>query len=67
MKAQTGWSFSFILCFTSALDGVRWSTPRSDRFTPSKKTRGQLNRSLGGPRGRYGQVLKISPPRGFET
>ena len=33
---------------------------------PPGKTRYLLYRSLGGPQGRSGQVLKISPPPGFD-
>jgi len=50
------------LSLTLALDGGVWSTPRSDRFTPGKETRYPLYRRLGGPQGRSGRVLKISPP-----
>jgi hypothetical protein len=48
---------------TSALGGVVWSAPRSDRFTPG--TRYPLYRRLGGPQGRSGRVRKIAPLPGF--
>jgi hypothetical protein len=43
-----------------------WSTPRPGRFTPGKDTRYPLYRRLGGPQGRSGRLLKISPPPGFD-
>ena len=54
------------LSLTLALDEGGWSTPRPGRFTPWKETRYPLYRRLGGPQGRSGRVLKISPPPGFD-
>ena len=39
---------------------------RSSPLYPGKETRFPLYRRLFGPRGRSGQVWKISPPPGFE-
>jgi hypothetical protein len=58
--------YSSTLSLTLALDGGGWSTPRPGRFTPGKETRYQLYRRLGGPQGRSGRVLIISPPPGFD-
>jgi len=59
--------YSSTLTLTSALDGVGWSTPRPGRSLPLGKTRYPLNRRLGGPQGRSGQVRSISPPPGFDS
>jgi hypothetical protein len=45
----------------SALDGSGLSTSRPDRFTPGKKTRYPVYRSLGGPQGQSGRVRRTSP------
>ena len=42
------------------------SASRPGRSLPPGKTRYELNRRLGGPQGRSGQVRKISPPPGFD-
>jgi len=53
------------LYLTSALDGVG-----GQRYAPAAlsqgKTRYSLYTALGGPQSRPGQVLKISPPSGFD-
>ena len=46
---------------TSALDGVGGQR-HAPAALPPGKTRYPLYRRLGGPQGRYGRVLKISPP-----
>jgi hypothetical protein len=46
--------------------GGVWLTPRPGRFTPGKETRCPLYRRLGGPQGRSGQMLRLSPPLGFD-
>ena len=51
---------------TSALEGRERSASRPGRTLPPGKTRYPLYRMLGGPQGRSGQVLKISPPPGFD-
>jgi len=43
-----------------------WSKPRPGRSLPPGKTRYPLYRRMCGPQGRFGQVLKISPPPGFD-
>jgi hypothetical protein len=58
--------YSSTLSLTSALDEGGCSSPRPGRFTPGKQTRYPLYRGLGGPQGRSGRVLKISPPPGFD-
>ena len=45
----------------AALEGSAWSAPLFRHFTPGKDGY-SLYRRLGGPRGRSGRVLKISPP-----
>ena len=45
----------------AALEGSAWSAPLFRHFTPGKDGY-CLYRRLGGPRGRSGRVLKISPP-----
>jgi len=42
------------------------SASRSVRSLPTRKNRYPFYRRLGGPQGRSGQVLKISPPPGFD-
>ena len=42
------------------------SASRPGRSLPQGKTQYPLYRRLGGPQGRSGQVLKISPPLGFD-
>ena len=42
------------------------SVPRPGSSLPPENTRYSLCRRLGGPQGRSGQVLKISPPLGFD-
>jgi len=42
-----------------------WSTSRSGRFLQGKETQYLLHRRPGGPQGWSGQLLKISPPPGF--
>jgi hypothetical protein len=54
------------LSLTSALDGGRWSTPRTGRFTPKKETRYPLYKTLGGPQDQSGRVRKISLPPGLD-
>jgi hypothetical protein len=66
MKAQKGSRVIALLRLTSLQDGGGWSTPRPGRFTPGKKTSYPLYRRLGGPQGRSGRVLKISPPPGSD-
>jgi hypothetical protein len=43
------------------------SASRPGRFLPPGKTRHTLNRRLGGPQGRSGQVRKISPPTAIRS
>jgi hypothetical protein len=49
---------------TSALEGVGGQHHATTALPPGK-TRYPLYRRLGGPKGRSGQVRKISPPPGF--
>jgi hypothetical protein len=58
--------YSSTLPLTSALDGGRWSTPLSSRFTPGKDSLYPLHRKLCEPRGSSGCMRKISPPPGFD-
>ena len=51
---------------TTALEGDEGSASRPGRSLPPRKTRYPLYRRLGGPKGRSGQVRKISPPPGFD-
>jgi hypothetical protein len=51
---------------TTAQKGGEWSALRPGRPLPPGKTRYPLNRRLGGPQGRSGQVRKILPPPGFD-
>ena len=51
---------------TTALEVGEGVASLPDRSLPSGKTRYPLYRMLGGPQGRSGQVLKISPPPGFD-
>jgi len=49
--------------------GVRWGqllTSRPDRFSPGNVSRCSLCKRLGRPHSRYGQMIKISPPPGFD-
>jgi hypothetical protein len=63
-KAQRGSrGIALLFYLTLALDRGGWSTPRPGRFTPGKETRYPLYRRLGGPQGRSGRMLKISPQR----
>ena len=57
------WTYSFM---TTALEGGEGSASRPSRSLPPGNTRYPLNRRLGGPQGRSGQVRKISPPPGFD-
>ena len=45
---------------------VRWSTPRSDRFTPGIETRYAFYRRARGPQGSYRLVQKILFPPGLD-
>ena len=65
IKAQAG-SRGIALSLTSTLGGGGRSTPRPGRFTSEKETRYPFYRRLGGPQGRSGRVLRISPPPGFD-
>jgi hypothetical protein len=57
--------YSFTLSLTSALDGWMFkATPRP--ILPPGKSRYPLYGRLGGPHGRSGWVLKISPPTVFD-
>jgi len=47
---------------TSALDGGGRSTPCPGHFTPWRETQYPLDRGLGGPHSKSGQVWKISAP-----
>ena len=58
--------YSSTLSLTSALEAGGWSTPHLGRFTTGKENRYPFHRRLGGPKGRYGQARKISPPKGFD-
>ena len=49
-----------------ALEGGEGSASRPGSILPPGKTRYPLYRRLGGPQGRSGLVLKISPPPGFD-
>jgi len=51
---------------TTPLEGGEGSASRPGRSLPPGKTLYPLYRGLGGPRRRYGQVRKISPPLGFD-
>ena len=51
---------------TTALEGVEGSALRPGRSLPPGKTQYPFYRRLGEPRGRSGQVRKISPPPGFD-
>jgi hypothetical protein len=51
---------------TSALGGGEGSASRTGRTLPPVQTRYPFYRRLGGPQSRSGQVLKISPPPGFD-
>jgi hypothetical protein len=51
---------------TMALEGGEGSASCPSRSLPPGRTRYSLYRRLGGPRGRSGQVQKISPPPGFD-
>jgi len=53
--------YSSTLSLTSALDGVG-GLHHGPAALPPGKTRYPLHRRLGGPQGRSGRVLKISPP-----
>jgi len=53
------------LSLTSALDGVGGQRHAPAALAPGK-TRYQLYTRLGGPQGRSGLVLKISPSTGFD-
>ena len=55
--------YSFL---TTALERGEGSASRPGRFLPPGKTLYPLYRRLGGPKGRSGQVWKISPPPGFD-
>jgi hypothetical protein len=52
---------------TTALEGDEGSATRPGRSLPPEKTRCPLNRRLGGPQGRSGQVRKISPSPEFDS
>ena len=52
---------------TTALEGGEGSASRPGRSLPPGKTRYPLYRRLGGPKGRSGQVRKISSPPGFDS
>ena len=51
---------------TTVLEGGEGSASRPGRSLPLGETRYPLNRRLGGPKGRSGQVRKISQPPGFD-
>ena len=52
---------------TTAVEGGEGSESRPGRSLPPGKTRYPLYRRLGGPKGRSGQVRKISPPKGIRS
>ena len=52
---------SSTLSLTSALDNGGWLTPRPGSSISGKETRYPFYRSLAGPQGRSGRVLKIAP------
>jgi hypothetical protein len=49
------------------MEGGKGSASHPGRFLPPGKTRYPLYRRLGGPKGRSGQVRKISPPTGIRS
>jgi hypothetical protein len=57
--------YSSILSLTSALDGVGGQR-NAPAALPPRKTLYHLYRRLGGPQGRSGPVLIISPPPGYD-
>ena len=57
MKAQWGEVLDVWISYFN-LDGGWWSTPRSGRFTPRKKTKYPLYRRLGGSQGQSGRMRK---------
>ena len=58
--------YAYILSLSSALDGGRWSTPRSGLFIPGKETQYPLYRRLSGHQSRSERVRKISTQPGFD-
>ena len=58
--------YSSTLSLTSALDGGKWLTPRSGRFTPGQQPRYSMHRRLGGPQDPSGQAWKISTSAGYD-
>ena len=65
VKAQNEVEAYLYSFFNSTLDGGGWLTPYRGSFTPRKNTRYQFYRRLRRPPGRFGRVLKISPPPRF--
>jgi len=62
MKTQGGmYRYNCTPFLTSALKAGWWSTSSLLCFIPGKKTQYPFYRRLGGPTGRTGRVLKISP------
>jgi hypothetical protein len=58
--------YSCTLYLTSVQGWGGWLTQRPGHFTPGRETRYPLYRRLGGPKSRYGRVLKISPTPGLD-
>jgi hypothetical protein len=58
--------YTSTVSLTSALDRGEWLTPRPGRFTSGKDTRYPLCRRVGGPKGFYGRVRKISLLQRFD-
>jgi len=58
--------YSSTLSLTPALNVGGWSTPRSGRFTPGRRSRYSFYSLQGGLRSRPGRVLKTSSTSVFE-
>jgi hypothetical protein len=63
---EVEYRYSSTLSLTSVLDSVGGQSHAPAPITPGK-TRCPLYRRLGGPKGRSGQVRKISPPTGIRS
>ena len=66
VKAQWGAEVSLYSSFNLGDRWGSWLTPGSGCFTPGKKSRYPLYRSLGGLQGQSGRVRKISATPGFD-